>query len=112
MNLADLLKKSLDSALLDLIHRIADESSALGFPLYLVGGSVRDLMLARPILDLDLTLEGDAIILGRVLVKKFGGKITIHEKFHTANWFFQSPVSNLQSLDLISAPRGTYPHPR
>ena len=111
MNLADLLKKSLDSALLDLIHRIADESSALGFPLYLVGGSVRDLMLARPILDLDLTLEGDAIILGRVLVKKFGGKITIHEKFHTATWFFQSPVSNLQSLDLISARRETYAHP-
>ena len=111
VNLADLLKKSLDSALLDLIHRIADESSALGFPLYLVGGSVRDLLLARPIVDLDLALEGDAIKLARVLVKKYGGNLTTHEKFFTATWTLQSPVSNLQSLDLISTRRETYSHP-
>ncbi len=111
MYLDDLLKKSLDSALLDLIHRIADESSALGFPLYLVGGSVRDLMLARPIVDLDLTLEGDAIKLARALVKKHGGDLTTHEKFFTATWTPQSPISSLQSLDLISTRRETYPHP-
>ncbi|MFN8388121.1 MAG: hypothetical protein U0X92_17125 [Anaerolineales bacterium] len=109
MNLADLLKNSLDSALLDLIHRIADESSALGFPIYLVGGSVRDLMLGRPILDLDLTLEGDAIKLARALVKKHGGELTTHEKFFTATWTPQS--SNSQILDLISTRRETYPHP-
>lgn len=111
MNLADLLKKSLDSSLLDLIHRITDESSALGFPIYLVGGSVRDLLLARPIVDLDLTLEGDAIKLARALVKKHGGDLTTHEKFFTAMWSLQSQVSNLQSLDLISTRRETYPHP-
>ena len=119
VNLADLLKRSLDSSLLDLIHRIADESSALGFPIHLVGGSVRDLMLSRPIVDLDLTLEGDAIKLARTLVKKYGGDLTTHEKFFTATWHLQSPVrraelveaSNLQSLDLISTRRETYPHP-
>ncbi len=109
MNLADLLKKSLDSSLVDLIHRVADESSALGFPLYLVGGSVRDLMLGRPIVDLDLTLEGDAIKLARALVKKYGGDLTTHEKFFTASWTSQS--SNSQILDLISARRETYSHP-
>ena len=109
VNLADLLKKSLDSSLLDLIHRVADESSAFGFPIYLVGGSVRDLMLARPIVDLDLTLEGDAIKLGRKLVKKYGGDLTIHEKFFTATWTPQS--SNSPILDLISARRETYSHP-
>lgn len=111
VNLADLLKRSLDSSLLDLIHRIADESSALGFPIHLVGGSVRDLMLSRPIVDLDLTLEGDAIKLGRALVKKYGGDLTTHEKFFTATWSPKSPVSNLQSLDLISARRETYSTP-
>ena len=109
VNLADLLRRSLDSALLDLIHRIADESSALGFPLYLVGGSVRDLLLGRPIADLDLTLEGDAIKLARALVKKHGGDLTTHEKFFTATWTPQS--SNSQILDLISTRRETYPHP-
>ena len=109
VNLADLLKKSLDSSLLDLIHHIADESSALGFAIYLVGGSVRDLLLARPIVDLDLTLEGDAIKLARALVKKHGGDLTTHEKFFTATWTPQS--SNSQILDLISARRETYSHP-
>ncbi|MCC6299207.1 MAG: CCA tRNA nucleotidyltransferase [Anaerolineales bacterium] len=123
MNLADLLKKSLDSSLVDLIHRVADESFSLGFPLYLVGGSVRDLMLGRPIVDLDLTLEGDAIKLGRVLVKKYGGDLTAHEKFFTATWFLKSPIrraersdseveaSSLKSLDFASARRETYSHP-
>jgi tRNA nucleotidyltransferase (CCA-adding enzyme) len=109
VNLADLLKKSLDSALLELIRRIADESSAFGFPIYLVGGSVRDLLLARPIVDLDLTLEGDAIKLARALVKKYGGELTVHEKFFTATWTPQS--SNSPILDLISARKETYSAP-
>lgn len=109
MNLADLLKKSLGSTQLDLIRRVADESSALGFPLYLVGGSIRDLLLARPIVDFDLTLEGDAITLARSLVKKYSGKLTAHDKFFTATWTPQS--SNSQFLDLVSARKETYSHP-
>jgi len=116
VNLADLLKKSLDSALLELIRRIADESSALGFPIYLVGGSVRDLLLARPITDVDLTVEGDAIALGRALVKKYGGKITVHDKFHTATFYIQESkleyrIPIIEYLDLISSRRETYPRP-
>ncbi|MEW6083270.1 MAG: hypothetical protein AB1607_01625 [Chloroflexota bacterium] len=116
VNLADLLTKSLDAALLDLIHRIADESSALGFPIYLVGGSVRDLMLARPIVDLDLTVEGDAIKLGRALVKKYGGELTAHEKFYTATLGIRESkldhrIPNIEYLDLISARKETYSAP-
>lgn len=116
MNLSDLIKKSLDSTLLDVISRIADESSALGFPIYLVGGSVRDVLLGRPIVDLDLTLEGDAIKLGRSLVKKYGGELTAHEKFHTATFDIRKSkiddrISNVEYLDLISARRETYSAP-
>jgi tRNA nucleotidyltransferase (CCA-adding enzyme) len=123
VNLAGLLKESLDASHLDLIRRVADESSALGFPLHLVGGSVRDLLLARPIVDVDLALEGNAIELGRKLVNKYGGKITIHEKFYTATFDIRNSklddripnteyrISNLESLDLISARRETYSHP-
>lgn len=116
VNLADLLTKSLDAALLDLIRRIADESTALGFPIYLVGGSVRDLMLARPIVDLDLTVEGDAIKLGRALVKKYGGELTAHEKFYTATLDIRESkldhrIPNIEYLDLISARKETYSAP-
>jgi len=114
---------SLPDSQLDLLHRVADESSALGFPIYLVGGSVRDLVLGRPNLDLDLVLEGDAIALGRSLVSKFGGKLTAHSKFNTAKWSLaktifdirnsisDSRISSIEFLDLISARSETYKHP-
>jgi len=111
---SDLLK-SLPDSQLDLLHRVADESAALGFPVYIVGGFVRDLVLGRPVLDFDLVLEGDAIALGHSLVAKFGGKLTVHTKFRTAKWFpnlstFQP--SNLPTfVDLISARSETYKHP-
>ncbi|HUG33993.1 MAG TPA: hypothetical protein VMJ90_04430, partial [Anaerolineales bacterium] len=111
MNLANLLEKSLDSTLLNLIRRIADDASEFGFPMYLVGGFVRDLLLERKIKDLDLTLEGDAIELGRALVKKHGGKLTAHKTFDTATWIFNTPISGINFLDLISARKEIYSHP-
>jgi len=130
-NLADLLEKSLDSTRRNLIHRVADESSALGFPLYIVGGFVRDLMLGRDGTDFDLVVEGDAIRLARVLASKYGGTVTIHDKFRTAKWILKDSIldtrkpvlskaetsniedriSNIGFLDLISSRSETYSHP-
>ena len=84
---------------LDLIHRVADEASTLGFPIYIVGGFVRDLLLGRPGLDFDLVVEGDAIKLADSLASKYGGKATVHQKFGTAKWF----VNRHSFVDLISA---------
>lgn len=113
--MAENLLTSLSDSQLDLLRRLADESAALGFPIYLVGGSVRDLALGRPVLDFDLVLEGDAIALGHSLVSKLGGKLTVHTKFRTAKWF--PALSNFQPsnlptcVDLISARSETYKHP-
>ncbi|HZQ38882.1 MAG TPA: hypothetical protein VFD32_23360, partial [Dehalococcoidia bacterium] len=52
--------------------------------LYLVGGSVRDLVLGRDRLDLDLAIEGDALALARVLAARFAARLTAHEQFGTA----------------------------
>ena len=109
------LLTSLPDAQLDLLRRVADQATVLGFPIYVVGGFVRDLVLGRPVLDFDLVLEGDAIALGHSLVSKFGGKLTAHTKFRTAKWFpnlstFQP--SNLPTfIDLISARSEIYKHP-
>jgi tRNA nucleotidyltransferase (CCA-adding enzyme) len=51
---------------------------------YLVGGSVRDLLLGEPNIDLDVAVEGDGVALGRALAKALGGRVTTHEKFGTA----------------------------
>ncbi|HJR80791.1 MAG TPA: CCA tRNA nucleotidyltransferase [Anaerolineales bacterium] len=114
-NLAELLKRSLGEDRLRLLQLVVDEATERGSPLFIVGGSVRDLVLGRPLNDFDLTVEGDAIALARSLSKKHGGVVTAHTKFGTAKWFLpKNLVPDTEShdaLDLISARSETYKHP-
>ncbi len=119
-NLSDLLEKSLGAARLDLIRRVADAAAALGFPLYIVGGFVRDLLLRRTSVDFDLLVEGEAIKLARSLASRYGGEVTAHPKFGTAKidvreWKTGNSESgegySLASIDLVSARSETYRHP-
>ncbi len=51
---------------------------------YLVGGTVRDVLLGEESFDVDIAVEGDAIALARELARVLGGRVTPHEKFGTA----------------------------
>ena len=51
---------------------------------YLVGGTVRDILLGEEHFDLDIAVEGDGIAFGRALARALGGRMTPHEKFGTA----------------------------
>jgi tRNA nucleotidyltransferase (CCA-adding enzyme) len=111
-NLSELIERSLSKDRLDLLHRLAEEAEARQMPLYIVGGSVRDLVLGRRLNDFDLTVEGDAIALARSLASKHGGGVTAHQKFGTAKWFLPEPLkTDHDTLDLISARSETYKHP-
>ena len=59
-----------------LLSNIADQATAMNIPCYIVGGFVRDLLLNKPVTDLDIVVEGNAIKLGNALVKEYGGKLT------------------------------------
>jgi tRNA nucleotidyltransferase (CCA-adding enzyme) len=97
---------------LSLLRQVAALSAELGSPAYLVGGFVRDALLKRPINDFDLVIEGDATKLGRALVKKIGGRVTVHAPFKTATWFIPETFNFRPStLDLISARSETYAYP-
>lgn len=75
------LRASLPHPVVDAIEAIAD-AAAPGIRLYAVGGSVRDLLLGRPIADLDLVTNTDAIaLLGAALPHT---RITGHRRFGTA----------------------------
>ncbi len=106
------LENALSSAQISLLRPVADEATARGLPLYLVGGFVRDLLLCRPGLDFDLVVEGDAFTLAYTLAAKYGGKVTAHKRFGTAQWFLPESlgITRHSSLDLISARSEIYPH--
>ncbi len=80
-------------------------------PLYIVGGFVRDLLLSRPGLDFDLVVVGDAIGLARALAARQGGKVTVHSKFKTAQWFPPSDLELNGFVDFITARTEVYKHP-
>jgi tRNA nucleotidyltransferase (CCA-adding enzyme) len=82
---------------LDRLREAAEDT-----PLYVVGGSVRDLILGREPLGLDVAVEGDAATVAR----RLGGDVLEHEPFLTA-------VTTLGRipLDLASTRTESYPQP-
>jgi len=77
-----------------------------GQSLYLVGGGVRDLLLAKANFDLDLVVEGDAIELVRELAGTIPAKITTHPRFRTAKLSWDE-----WSIDFATARSETYAVP-
>ena len=51
---------------------------------YLVGGTVRDILLAEKSFDVDIAVEGDAIALAEALARELRGRLKAHRKFGTA----------------------------
>ncbi|MBI5965942.1 MAG: CCA tRNA nucleotidyltransferase [Chloroflexi bacterium] len=97
-----------------LLSIIADLAAAMNMSCFIVGGFVRDLLLGKPVNDLDIIVEGDAIKLGEALIQKHGGQLTPHTKFRTAIWHLPSTFTRSvqpSSLDLITARSESYLNP-
>jgi tRNA nucleotidyltransferase (CCA-adding enzyme) len=94
-----------------LLRLVADFASRSHLPLYIVGGFVRDLLLGHPGLDFDLVVEGDAIGLARAVAVRLGGKLKVHTRFKTAQWFSPPATDFPKLVDFISARSEVYRHP-
>lgn len=51
---------------------------------FLVGGAVRDLLLGREPVDIDVAVEGDAEAVAERLAEALRGEVVVHERFGTA----------------------------
>jgi len=106
INLASKIKRQLPAELADFATAAGEVAQRQQQRLYLVGGVVRDLLLERSNLDLDLVLEGDAINLAQELVRMKQGKVTTHPRFGTAKLQWDK-----WSVDLTTARAETYARP-
>ena len=89
--------------ILDLLHEIGEVG---GEGTYLVGGFVRDLLLQRPSLDIDIVVEGDAIRVANAMCDRWKGTLEVHPQFGTAT---VTPENvNLPKVDFVTARRETY----
>ncbi len=75
-----LLPRDVRQALHD-VGRIGDEA---GYTAHVVGGFVRDMVLGRRNLDIDLVIEGDGITFAEKVAFELGIRIKVHRRFGTA----------------------------
>src|SRR3972149_6730671 len=106
-NFIDKLNAALPATGREALDALTRAARARSLALYAVGGSVRDLLLDRPTLDVDLTLEGDAPALARALPTRLTDvRCTIHPTFRTATL----KGADFR-LDVASARAETYERP-
>ncbi len=105
-NLIPAMEALLPAATVHLLRRAGVTAAREGAALYLVGGSVRDLLLGRPVMDLDLVAEGDGPRIAEALAAELGGRVAARSQFGTAKL-----VVGEQTLDVATARLEAYAHP-
>jgi len=105
-DLSSKLTEYITPAALELIDTAATYADKNNINLFLVGGIVRDLILQRKNLDIDIVIEGSALQLASELSKKAGAKIVSHSKFGTAK-ITHGDIT----MDIASARREYYSRP-
>ncbi len=90
-----------------LLARVVEIANREGFALYLVGGPVRDLLLGRPLADVDLMLEVDARPVAETVAASADGiEVRAHDRFGTVR------IETAEArLDLARMRHESYAHP-
>jgi tRNA nucleotidyltransferase (CCA-adding enzyme) len=85
----------------------APSAAAEQHGVYLVGGTVRDLLLGEPGFDVDLAVEGDGQAFARALAAELGGRLKPHDAFGTA----VVEYGDGERVDVVTARRESYSAP-
>ncbi|MSP79323.1 MAG: CCA tRNA nucleotidyltransferase [Dehalococcoidia bacterium] len=105
-NITAHLQKGLSKEQVTFLQNAGAIASRTGTPLFLVGGSVRDLLLGRPMLDLDLVAEGDVAALVAKLAVELNGQVASRSQFDTFK--LKTPMG---TVDVAAARTETYAQP-
>jgi tRNA nucleotidyltransferase (CCA-adding enzyme) len=106
VNLAQEMEEQIPPDLLEFALKAGGIAHKQQQRLYLVGGAVRDLLLERVTLDIDLVVEGDAIKMAQQMATINRAKVTVHPHFGTAKLQWRN-----RSADIATARAETYAHP-
>jgi tRNA nucleotidyltransferase (CCA-adding enzyme) len=105
-NVGDILGRQLQPRQLAVLHNASEASASLGIELYLVGGTVRDLLFDRSPMDLDLSVEGGTPETPDRLAQVLGAEVVSRSEFGTAKLRARDV-----DLDLVAARREFYAGP-
>jgi tRNA nucleotidyltransferase (CCA-adding enzyme) len=83
-NIANILAERLPRGIISILKELGETADRLGFNAYLVGGLVRDVILKRENLDVDIVIEGEGIQFAKAFAARAGAKVRSYPKFGTA----------------------------
>jgi len=106
-NIRRMLRERLPGEIYSLLKTAGHQARDMGYQAYCVGGFVRDILLGRNNLDVDLVIEGDGIKFARALAEKLDARVREHQKFRTAVII----CSDGQKIDVATARLEYYEHP-
>ncbi|MDR2736648.1 MAG: CBS domain-containing protein [Gracilibacteraceae bacterium] len=99
------------------ITTVSEAAGDLGLGVYLVGGSVRDLLLRVPTQDVDLVVEGQAEVLAQALCERLpGSRFELFGQFGTARLTMDKadtlqPKVKLSHIDIVGSRSESYASP-
>ncbi|MBI3810308.1 MAG: CCA tRNA nucleotidyltransferase [Nitrospirae bacterium] len=83
-NLRDLMRDRLPAKIFNRLEDAGRLAQQSGVAAFVVGGLVRDLLLGRATIDVDITVEGDGMTFARRLADRHNAALKIFERFATA----------------------------
>jgi len=106
-NMAAMLKERLPRRVIKLLKAFGNVADMMGYNAYLVGGLVRDVILKRDNLDVDIVIEGDGIKFAQEFAAHHEVKVRSHKKFGTVVLIFPDEFK----VDVATARIETYDSP-
>ncbi len=94
-------------SIIEKLKEIGRFSEKLNMKAYIVGGTVRDMLLGQPMTDIDVVIEGNAIKVGEKISKERGAKFKSHLKFLTGILQYPDGIK----IDLATARKERYKTP-
>src|SRR5580698_9889469 len=100
-------RQALPKELKQFLQPLLEKAYAAQNPVYLIGGCVRDILLNKPSLDIDVVLEGSAAPIARGAARIYKAKLVSHPQFltHTLQ------LRDGRHLDIATARTETYSEP-
>ena len=106
LNLKDKIKSQLPKAALNALELCSKTADYNGFKIYLIGGVVRDLLLEKKIIDIDVTVEGNATEFCHTLSdKKICKILQVQNELKTVKALFKNDIA----IDFASTRQEFYP---
>ncbi len=106
-HLNNLIVECLSKSTIHLLQTIGEVAEVLKFNAFAVGGFVRDLLLKKRNLDLDIVIEGDGLLYAKHLAERLGGRYRTHDRFATAKVLLPDALK----IDIATARLEYYEYP-